>query len=53
MEKWGRGSKVRGRRTAGGAEEVTQAQGEWDRTGAQNEQVAHQPEGVGGVGWAS
>lgn len=32
--------KDEGRRTAGGVVEVIQAQEEWDRTGAQNEQVA-------------
>lgn len=29
--------------------EVTLAQEEWDRTGAQNEQVAHQQQGEGGA----
>lgn len=42
MAKWERGLKVR---EEGGLVEVTQAQEEWDRTGAQNEQVAHQQEG--------
>lgn len=41
--KVGTGFKDEGRRTAGGVVEVIQAQ-EWDRTGAQNEQVAHQQE---------
>ena len=38
--KVGAGFKGEGRRTAGGVVEVIQAQEEWDRTGAQNEQVA-------------
>lgn len=44
MAKWEQGFKGEGRRTAGGVVEVIQAQEEWDRTGAQNEQVAHQQE---------
>lgn len=43
--KVGAGFKCEGRRTAGSVVEVTQAQEEWDRTGAQNEQVAHKQEG--------
>lgn len=43
--KVGAGFKCEGQRTAGSVVEVTQAQEEWGRTGAQNEQVAHKQEG--------
>lgn len=46
MAKWELGSKVReGEQQVVWCGLYVQAQEEWDKTGAQNEQVAHQQEG--------